>query len=63
MALRFRLRPLAAEFGFESRSVHTRFVMDKGTLEQFFLPVFQFFPVSIIPAMSHAYPSITYAIV
>lgn len=63
MTQRFSLRSLAAEFGFDSISVHTRFVLDEAALEQFFLSVLQFFPVSVITAMLHAHSSITLAIV
>jgi hypothetical protein len=39
--------------GFDSRSVHVGFVVDKVAQGQVFLPVRQFSPVSTIPAMLH----------
>ena len=38
--------------GFDPRSVHMRFVVDKVELEQVFLPILWFSPVSIIPSSS-----------
>jgi hypothetical protein len=39
--------------GFDSGSVHVRFVVDKVALGQGFPPVLQFFPVSFIPPLLH----------
>jgi hypothetical protein len=39
--------------GFDPRSVHVRFVMDKVALGQVFLPVLRFPPVSVIPSVFH----------
>jgi hypothetical protein len=45
--------------GFDSRSVHERFVMDKEALRRVSLPVLLFSPVSTIPPMFHTH-SFTY---
>jgi hypothetical protein len=54
------LRLLVAGFsprspGFDSRSVHVRFVVDKVALRQGFLLVLRCFPFSIIPPMLHTH--------
>ena len=41
--------------GFETRSAHVRFVLDKVALGQVFLPVLRFTPVSIIPSLLHSH--------
>jgi hypothetical protein len=41
--------------GFDPRSVHMGFVVDKVALGLVFLPVLQFSPVSIIPPMLHTH--------
>jgi hypothetical protein len=41
-----KLRP-----GLDPRTVHVGFVMDQEAMEQVFLPVLMFSPVSIIPSM------------
>ena len=44
--------------GIDSRSVNVEIVVHKVAIGQFFLPVFQFSPVSIIPPLLHTHPSI-----
>jgi hypothetical protein len=52
-------RPIAGlskeMFGFDTRSDHVRFVVEKVPLGQVSLPVLQVSPVSIIPPMLHTH--------
>jgi hypothetical protein len=55
-------RLLTAETRFAPRSVHVGFVVEKVALGKIFLPVFRFFPVSIIPPLLHIYSCIIWGL-
>jgi hypothetical protein len=46
--------------GLDSRTVHVGFEVDKEALEQVYLPVLQFSPVSIILPLLHTHSSTTH---
>jgi len=53
MARRFVAGLSRLRFGFDPRSVHVRFVVDKVALGQVFLRVLRYSPVSIILPIFH----------
>jgi hypothetical protein len=54
--------PSLRRAGFDSGPVHVGFLVNKGTLEQVFLRVLRFSPVSIILPTPHFHSSITDAL-